>query len=62
MPEELGAACCAQFAVSRQQVLARSVEEYMSYRQWVLDTEEDDTKSGRIMEYLWHVIFGREAV
>ena len=62
MPEHVGQPCCAQFAVSREQITKRSLEEYVSYRQWVLDTELDDEKSGRVMEYLWHVIFGKEAL
>lgn len=61
-PGEIGAPCCAQFAVSKTQVLKRKKEEYERYRQWILDTELSDAKSGRTMEYLWHVIFGKEAV
>ena len=61
-PEKIGAACCAQFAVSREQVLKRPKEDYLKYRQWVLDTELKDRSSGRVMEYLWHVIFGKDAV
>ena len=61
-PEEVGAACCAQFAVSKEQVLQRPREDYMKYRMWVLDTELEDRSSGRVMEYLWHVIFGQDAV
>jgi len=55
-------ACCAQFAVSREQIFRRPVEDYVEIRQWVIDTEKDDATSGRVMEYLWHIIFGREAV
>lgn len=61
-PGEIGAACCAQFAVSRTQVLRRKKEEYERYRQWVIDTELSDAKSGRTMEFLWHIIFGKEEV
>lgn len=61
-PEEIGAACCAQFAVSREQVLRRPREDYLKYRQWILDTELKDGSSGRVLEYLWHVIFGQDAV
>ena len=61
-PEQVGAACCAQFAVSRDQVHARPVADYMHFRQWILDTELNDAKSGRVMEFLWHVIFGKGAV
>ncbi len=56
------AACCAQFAVSRDQVLKRPLEDYISFRNWVINTEKTDAKSGRVMEYLWHVIFGKHTV
>lgn len=62
IPEKIGAACCAQFAVSREQVLARPRTDYQRFRQWLLDTELDDEVSGRIFEYLWHIIFGRDPV
>ncbi|KAJ5381822.1 uncharacterized protein N7496_004250 [Penicillium cataractarum] len=61
-PEQIGAACCAQFAVSRGQVLKRPREDYVKFRQWIIDTELNDAMSGRVMEFLWHVIFGMEAV
>lgn len=62
LPDTIGAACCAQFAVSKQQIRRRPLVDYQRYLQWVLDTEHPDDVSGRIMEYLWHVIFGRDAV
>lgn len=62
IPSEVGAACCAQFVVSREQVLRRPREDYIKFRQWVIETEMDDAKSGRVMEFLWHVIFGKGAV
>jgi hypothetical protein len=62
MPDLIGAPCCAQFAVSKQQVQKRSKEDYIKFRQWVLDTELSDAKSGRVMEFLWHIIFGEDAV
>ncbi|KAL4870388.1 hypothetical protein BDV12DRAFT_207828 [Aspergillus spectabilis] len=61
-PPQISAACCAQFAVSRAQVLQRPRADYIKVRQWVIDTELSDAASGRVMEYLWHVIFGREGV
>lgn len=62
MTPRLWTACCAQFAVSREQIYKRPVEDYVKIRQWVIETEKSDAKSGRVMEYLWHVIFGQEAV
>lgn len=61
-PKEVGAACCAQFAISRDQVRLRPRDDYIKFRQWVIDTQRDDSSSGRIMEFLWHVIFGKESV
>ena len=55
-------ACCAQFAVSRSTVLERSREDYVAFRQWLLDTDLDDHISGTAFEYLWHIIFGEMAV
>lgn len=61
-PTLVGAACCAQFAVSREQVLARPLSDYERFREWIVDTEKSDAKSGRVLEFLWHVIFGKDAV
>ncbi|KAI4249111.1 MAG: hypothetical protein LQ352_005707, partial [Teloschistes flavicans] len=62
VPEEVGAACCAQFAVSKDRVLERPKSDYEAFRQWVVDTDKSDAQSGRVLEFLWHVIFGMEAV
>lgn len=62
VPPFLAVACCSQFVVSREQILKRPRTFYLRVRQWVVDTKLDDGKSGRVMEYLWHVIFGQEAV
>ena len=62
LPSRIGVACCAQFAVSRERVLQRSKEDYERYRQWVWETTLPDARSGRVMEFLWHIIFGQNAV
>jgi hypothetical protein len=59
---KVGAACCAQFAVSREQVLKRPLGDYERFRAWIVETEKSDAMSGRVMEFLWHVVFGKEAV
>ncbi|KAI9893920.1 MAG: hypothetical protein M1814_005473, partial [Vezdaea aestivalis] len=58
----IGSTCCSQFAITSERILARPKEDYIKFRQWILDTELDDAVSGRIMEYFWHIIFGKEAV
>jgi len=55
------APCCAQFAVSREAIYQRPLADYVSMRQWLMETELDDARSGRVFEFLWHVIFGQEA-
>jgi len=62
LPEKVGAPCCAQFVVSRDAVLLRPVAEYEKYRQWLWDTPLPGGRTGRIMEYMWHIIFGMDAV
>jgi hypothetical protein len=56
------AACCAQFAVSKEQVLKRPIDDYIKFRDWIIHTKKNDAKSGRVMEFLWHVIFGKDSV
>lgn len=62
VPEQVGAPCCAQFAVSRERVLQRPREDYEAFRRWVVQTGKSDAQSGRVMEFLWHVIFGMDPV
>lgn len=54
--------CCAQFAVSKDQILKRPKHEYERYRKFLEETHYDDATVGRVMEYMWHIIFGRDAV
>lgn len=61
-PEYLMSPCCAQFVVTREAVLGRSKDEYVKYRQFLIDTELDDYFSGRVFERSWHVIFGKPPV
>jgi hypothetical protein len=58
--------CCAQFIAARANIHQHSREEYLALRQWLLDAGTanspnsaplDDRISGRIMSYLWHILF-----
>ncbi|KAK5111028.1 hypothetical protein LTR62_005403 [Meristemomyces frigidus] len=62
VPEEIGLSCCAQFAVTAAKVRERPRRDYERYRRWLLETPLRDDLSGRIMEYSWHIIFGKDAV
>lgn len=54
-------ACCAQFAVTKESIQLRPRSDYVSFREWLLDTLLPDHDSGRVFEYLWHIIFGKTA-
>ena len=62
IPAVIAAPCCSQFAVSREQVWKRPLEDYQQYHRWLMETELPDDVSGRIMEYMWHIIFGKDPV
>jgi len=52
--------CCAQFIVARDSMWQHEREEYVALRQWLLEAAPDDDRvSGRILSYLWHVLFVR---
>ena len=66
-PEEgkLSSTCCAQFAVTRDRIRERPRSDYVKMRLWIRHAGGDgmdDAKSGRVFEFLWHVIFGMPAV
>lgn len=62
VPKQLSAPCCAQFAVSRERVLRREREWWVKLREWLIEAPLPSMNSGRLMEHLWHVWFGVEAV
>jgi hypothetical protein len=62
VPEVVATQCCAQFAVSREQILKRPLSDYQRMHKWLMDTDFTDQVSGTIMEYMWHIIFGRDPV
>ena len=65
--------CCAQFVVARHSIWRWEREEYVALRQWLLDgsagsgtaantaAPSDDRVAGRILSYVWHILFIREA-
>ncbi|UPX13926.1 uncharacterized protein EKO05_0004421 [Ascochyta rabiei] len=62
VPHVLATACCAQFAVSSKQVQKRPLDVYKKYYTWLMETPLKDETSGRVFEYLWHVLFGQDPV
>jgi hypothetical protein len=62
VPHILATPCCAQFAVSSKQVQQRPLDEYRKYYTWLMETPLKDETSGRVFEYLWHILFGQDPV
>ncbi|KAF7593443.1 hypothetical protein BBP40_011449 [Aspergillus hancockii] len=62
VPEQVGVSCCAQFGVTRSKVHERPKSDYERFRKWLIETPLQDDLSGRIMEYSWHMIFGKDPV
>ncbi|KAJ5980992.1 hypothetical protein N7481_008290 [Penicillium waksmanii] len=57
MPELIGVPCCSQFALSREKIHERPLEDYIWVRQWLLNSSLDASITGRIFEYSWHSKF-----
>nr|OQO25818.1 hypothetical protein B0A51_09488 [Rachicladosporium sp. CCFEE 5018] len=57
IPTILAQPCCAQFAVSRERILATPKQRYVYLRDWLLRTELSDYLSGRVFEYIWQYVF-----
>ncbi|PCG96539.1 Protein of unknown function DUF3431 [Penicillium occitanis (nom. inval.)] len=54
VPGEVGISCCAQFAVTKDMIRQRPKEDYIRFRDWLLNTPFQDGLSGRFFEYSWH--------
>lgn len=62
VPETLASPCCAQFAVTREAVRRRGVEDYVRMREWLVGTGLPDDVSGRVFEKVWAYMFTNETV
>ncbi|GAW23227.1 hypothetical protein ANO14919_127780 [Xylariales sp. No.14919] len=62
VPEVVAVSCCSQFGVTREVIRSRPKADYIRYREWLLATPLDDALNGRVFEFAWHIIFGKEAV
>jgi hypothetical protein len=51
-----------QFMVSKELILQYPKEFYQKLYNWLLDTNWEDYKSGRIFEYLWHYIITKNPI
>ncbi|GAB7328322.1 hypothetical protein MBLNU13_g00318t1 [Cladosporium sp. NU13] len=65
VPDVVAGPCCAQFAVSRGAIRRLPIDKYEQIRQWIwtleVPAEQASMKSGLVLEYMWHIIFGKPA-
>ncbi|KAI0391894.1 hypothetical protein F5Y17DRAFT_478245 [Xylariaceae sp. FL0594] len=61
VPDLVAVSCCSQFGVTRETVRRRPRADYVHFRDWLLETPLDDALNGRVLEFSWHIIFGKEA-
>ncbi|KAI2469125.1 hypothetical protein F4781DRAFT_395325 [Annulohypoxylon bovei var. microspora] len=61
VPDLVAVSCCSQFAVTRNTIRRHPKEKYLHFRDWLISTPLNDGLSGRVMEFSWHIIFGKEA-
>ena len=54
LPKVAGAACCSQFALTREKVKERPKRDYVRYREILQDPQSETFITGRAFEYLWH--------
>lgn len=54
VPDVVAIPCCSQFAVSRKRIRDRPIDDYIRYRDWLVNTSLPTDVSGRIFEYSWH--------
>ncbi|KAJ4305821.1 hypothetical protein N0V90_001353 [Kalmusia sp. IMI 367209] len=59
VPTHVGVSCCSQFAATKEKIRERGKSDYVGYKRWLLETDLADSISGRVMEYSWHIIFGK---
>lgn len=50
---------CAQFYVNKESIMQHSKETYTKLYDWLMTTPHTSFYTGRMFEYLWHVIFTR---
>ncbi|TIA32884.1 hypothetical protein D6C78_07926 [Aureobasidium pullulans] len=60
IPASIAQPCCAQMAMSRENILAVPLQRYVDLRDWLLNTALDDRLSGRVFEYTWQYLWGQK--
>ncbi|QIW99868.1 hypothetical protein AMS68_005386 [Peltaster fructicola] len=63
VPKEIGNVCCAQFIVTKKQILKRPKSDYERLMKWLIESESDGSHSkGWAFEKIWHIVFSMDPV
>ncbi|KAI9729115.1 MAG: hypothetical protein M1828_000200 [Chrysothrix sp. TS-e1954] len=62
VPSAIGVPCGSQFGLDRSTIRSRPKSDYVRYRKWLYAADLDDEISGRVLEYAWHIIVGKDGV
>ena len=57
---QVAAPCCSEFLVTRAALLSLPKSFYEAVQEWLLTTPLDSASSGRVLEYMWHIMWGVE--
>ena len=53
--------CCAQFVVTKESILEHPLGTYTRLLRFLEETDMPNYDSSRVLEYLWHILFGMPA-
>ncbi|KAF2833634.1 hypothetical protein CC86DRAFT_12572 [Ophiobolus disseminans] len=62
VPGRIASVLGSEFVVSKEHVMRRSVDDYLKLWGWLNKTIMDDDSSGLVFEYIWHIVFGKDAI
>jgi hypothetical protein len=60
IPKRLECIACAQFIVSRENILRNSINDYKNILKWLETTPLESALSGRLMEHIWCYLMTHE--
>jgi len=62
IPNRVECTACAQFIVSRKNILLNDINDYKNILKWLESTDLESSLSGRIMEHLWCYIMTHDQI
>lgn len=62
IPSRLEFTCCSQFVVTRERILANTLDFYRRCVDWLVKTNKEDYITGRVFEHNWHYMMTHKEV